>query len=477
MKRSIDQFLASFPELIAERGEAIYDNGDYRVYTKNDMLFDCDVYGTYDNYQVKLFLEDDKIIGAKCSCPYYEGGKMCKHIYAVTLALKDRMRHSANKKTEIAVPTDEKDFPAKYKVYQNDGTFTKDSMTAFLAPLIQGQKKETLLSLCKITKRKTEFTYFLETLCDSVLKEWFFSSVTEKNLPSPLFRYFIDFMVKHTELSGYLNNEALAAALDNDLGSFDFFFPMFEEAMILNQKERVKLFSNSLMAINYISDDSLFRFLSENEKTENYVSYFEKRLKKGKLFKFEYAFLFPYLTEEEKSKYLFLTRETQHGYYSYDYGITDDYSEKRFITQKKIRILGGTAPESVNEMSLIDFGAFRNTIFRQYKSVALRRFKTVIAGFNRKKSILPYEVFCAYLVFRDCLEDYPELKVSFERFLDKMQGVRGLTPQIHGCLFELMKKTGYLNENCTYVDFEEGTKGFDAMDIGKTDEKEITEWY
>lgn len=284
-------------------------------------------------------------------------------------------------------------------------------------------------------------------------------------------------MQKHVEVSGFLNDEVIAAALDNGNGNFDFFFPMFEGTMILNQKERVKLFSNSLIAINYISDNSLFRFLRENEKPENYVSYFERRLKKGMLFKFEYAFLYPYLTEEEKKKYLFLTRENRRGYSYSDYGSTNDYFEKRFITEEKIRILSGAAPELVNDMSLIDFGAFRDTVFKQYKSNAIRRFKAVFSGFNRRKSILPYEVFCAYLVFRDCLADYPELNIQFEHLLDKMQSVHGLTPQIHSYLFELRKKTGYLNENCTYVDFEEGTKGFDAMDIGKANEKETTEWY
>lgn len=138
MKRSIDQFLAGFPELIADRGEAIYVKGDYKVYAMNDTLFDCDVYGTHDNYQVKLFLEDGKIIGAKCDCPYFEEGKMCKHIYAVSLALKARLKRSARKSAEISVPKDDKDFPARYKEYQADYAFTKGSMADFLFPLIQG---------------------------------------------------------------------------------------------------------------------------------------------------------------------------------------------------------------------------------------------------------------------------------------------------------------------------------------------------
>ena len=47
------------------------------------------------------------------------------------------------------------------------------------------------------------------------------------------------------------------------------------------------------------------------------------------------------------------------------------------------------------------------------------------------------------------------------------------SPYILALVFELQKKRKKLDQHCPYVDFVEGTEGYDPMDVKKIDEKEL----
>lgn len=73
-----------FDEKIMTRGEMYYENNLIHNYKVVGNKYTCNIKGTED-YKVSLIYDNDtcEIKEVSCTCPYYESGNNCKHIFAL----------------------------------------------------------------------------------------------------------------------------------------------------------------------------------------------------------------------------------------------------------------------------------------------------------------------------------------------------------------------------------------------------------
>ena len=76
-----------FEDIIKERGERYYNRNKIKDYKKDNDTYNAIVIGEKE-YKVSLVLDKDNIKDAKCTCPHFEKGNYCKHIYALLYKIK-----------------------------------------------------------------------------------------------------------------------------------------------------------------------------------------------------------------------------------------------------------------------------------------------------------------------------------------------------------------------------------------------------
>lgn len=86
--KNIDNYQKNFDVTIAIKGEQIYLNNKIKNLTNEGNKYKAIVEGTKD-YKVEVeFDDEDKIKEMKCTCPYFEKEKNCKHTHSVVFAAK-----------------------------------------------------------------------------------------------------------------------------------------------------------------------------------------------------------------------------------------------------------------------------------------------------------------------------------------------------------------------------------------------------
>ena len=474
MNWPINQFLSRLPQFSRNRGQDIYDQHRYEKVELTPDQFSCVIKGTNEDYQVQIGLHENMITDVSCECMDFCRGNLCKHLYAAALVLKDEIQKAVMDQPIDIDFGNKKAVIRTYKNYVVSDFFNRKSMECFLNPYIQSGDKEMILTLFHLANRKREFCFFLDILNASSCREWFFSAVTKDMIPASFEKGFVEFAQEHDDLFALIKNEIISDAMAKNYGRKEFYISCFEQAMILNQKDKVKFFADQVITINAHTDEMLFRYLKKNERPENYTSYFRNRLANGQLYSFEYAFLYPYLTTAEKD--LSLSGIINYRYKNYFYypKEVDNYNNRQFVTENQTKIAAGNHTAKLDEMNIADFAAFRYTIFKDYKKIAFKRFKIVFGGFSRKRTVTEFEIYCIYLIMRDCIDDYyDELSIPLQKFFLIMNSMVISSPYILALVFELQKKRKKLDQHCPYVDFEEGTEGYDPMDVKKIDEKEL----
>ena len=94
----IDEQLKNFQHQIIKRGKDYYKAGNVIQVIKNKNTFIAKVEGT-DYYEVKITIDkDSKTLSCNCDCPYEF---LCKHEYAVLLAIKNKKYIEKELKEEI----------------------------------------------------------------------------------------------------------------------------------------------------------------------------------------------------------------------------------------------------------------------------------------------------------------------------------------------------------------------------------------
>ena len=78
-----------FRSVILERGEDYYLGGEVDDLQQTDYGYHAVVHGSED-YDVDIYVEDEKVMDMDCDCPYAEDGNNCKHMAAVLFALTDK---------------------------------------------------------------------------------------------------------------------------------------------------------------------------------------------------------------------------------------------------------------------------------------------------------------------------------------------------------------------------------------------------
>ena len=117
MAITLDNFEYHVPFKIWQRGMDYYD--DDAVIDLDEMApgeWVATVEGT-DEYLVELSLKGREVQSWSCECPY-DGGDICKHVVAVVLAIRDKMKN-INKPKAKEVTLEELMKCAKPEDYQN----------------------------------------------------------------------------------------------------------------------------------------------------------------------------------------------------------------------------------------------------------------------------------------------------------------------------------------------------------------------
>ena len=87
-----DRCLHSFESRVRSRGDAYARSGHITELTSDGVVVDAEVTGSYENiYDVMIDFADcasGKVL-ASCECPYFDGGDLCKHIWAVLRQMDD----------------------------------------------------------------------------------------------------------------------------------------------------------------------------------------------------------------------------------------------------------------------------------------------------------------------------------------------------------------------------------------------------
>ncbi len=110
MNKDIKVFDNNFEPQIMERGIGYYYNDLVKDIKKKEHTYTCKIEGTrVYNVSLKLNVKEDKILEAKCNCPYsIDREKYCKHIYALLYSLKgEKLDTKPIKKTKYTPPTNE----------------------------------------------------------------------------------------------------------------------------------------------------------------------------------------------------------------------------------------------------------------------------------------------------------------------------------------------------------------------------------
>lgn len=84
-------FYKYFSARILERGMDYYHNDFVKDVNINENTLSALVEGT-EPYKVSIILDSDKIIEMKCTCPYAESGKKCKHMVAALFKWESEYR-------------------------------------------------------------------------------------------------------------------------------------------------------------------------------------------------------------------------------------------------------------------------------------------------------------------------------------------------------------------------------------------------
>lgn len=98
INKIIDKNINNFQHQIIKRGEDYYKDGNVSQVIKNKNTFIAKVEGT-DYYEVKITIDkDSKTLSCNCTCPCEF---LCKHEYAVLLAIKNKKYIEKELKEEI----------------------------------------------------------------------------------------------------------------------------------------------------------------------------------------------------------------------------------------------------------------------------------------------------------------------------------------------------------------------------------------
>ena len=79
-----------FDELIIKRGDKLFKDGKIKQLKISNHKYSCTIEGTQVYSLFIEFDEYDNINNMECSCPYYEKGNNCKHLY--TLLIEEKLK-------------------------------------------------------------------------------------------------------------------------------------------------------------------------------------------------------------------------------------------------------------------------------------------------------------------------------------------------------------------------------------------------
>src|SRR6266542_6633709 len=83
------QLSHEFTRKVRNKGAGYYRNGAVEIVSHTDSQVDAIVSGTED-YLVRLTL-GRVALNVACTCPYFDGGDTCKHLWATMLKADDRL--------------------------------------------------------------------------------------------------------------------------------------------------------------------------------------------------------------------------------------------------------------------------------------------------------------------------------------------------------------------------------------------------
>lgn len=283
MRDAIKSFIDEFDIKSAQKGKELYQkDAVYKIYNEGK-TYHCLVKGISDTY--KTIIKFDKkgdINSCYCSCPHFDRGYLCKHLYASLLALDDYL--DSEKDSEIdneqsnIIEADFKESEnedvlenqsnleqsnlkltknaiASFKQFATDYSVDTDSMLSFLNSYnLTSSDLVTLFTMIKKAKPLEVFLTYLE----KNINIDFFKNIDLSLFPSsyslkPLAQFFIN----HPELLQYLSLNSLSQLfLKNKISSID---------------ERITLL---FLCLNYNAKGAIKAFFDEKENKLDFFKMF-----------------------------------------------------------------------------------------------------------------------------------------------------------------------------------------------------------
>lgn len=105
-----------FDELIIKRGDKLFKDDKIKQLKISNHKYSCTIEGTQVYSLFIEFDEYDNINNMECSCPYYEKGNNCKHLYA--LLIEAKLKDNYNK---LIILKNKRldEFKNQFKIYKN----------------------------------------------------------------------------------------------------------------------------------------------------------------------------------------------------------------------------------------------------------------------------------------------------------------------------------------------------------------------
>ncbi len=456
MRESLLKFASQFETKSIIRGLELYQVNAVSEPLVRGNKYYFDVEGNSDDYEVEIFLNDSQEVeDVYCSCPHFNSGHLCKHIYASLLELSDVLDNEEEEEdetplyTNIDKPTiieanststikpenennDENSTKKKkltnsalhdLKSYFHSYDVDEDSLTNFLSKFELSSKE--LVSLFQMIRKQRPLEIFLSYYKDKLDKE-FFENIDLFSFPNsfPL-KALASFLVEHSNMLEYLSDLSLAELLSKKrTPDLDVRTTLLFLCLSLKRFNAIKCyFAEQENHLVFTQDDYLIKYMKANLTKEQCLACFAPRIETFTLTRMEAAFIYPYLSSTTKSEYKnFFSHHDcanrNYYYYNYDKG---EYQYGLPLDRNFFYLLDQQPTDELKLYDLKTMYYLRELIFTdENMPIFEKRFKQLAQTLFRSKSIDFKKIYC-------CLNIILEYK-------DKSKVINDLIVKANECL-------------------------------------------
>jgi hypothetical protein len=457
-------FLADFDYNSKWRGQLLYKTEQVSGHGLVNGTYSCLVHGDTGDYETYVTLDrNGKVLDYGCECAYFASGHKCKHLYATVLSYDDYLRsHGMTKKAEPIpehelmqayepAPTskyerivksfaktgnssnlDQKNFDKIFDTYKTN--------PELIAKLIGCVRKEYIM----------EFVVsFLERhidLCPGVFQSKEFGNMIE-SMP---FRPLIAFLKKHSKLLQYMDESCM-----------DFLFKKKYQKNAIDRSAMLFLclhwhntmaiksfFRGDENSLTFMQDVRLIDYLRKNEKPSVWLDVFEDKIKNFTLTRMQAGFLYPYFSDETKSRMDIFFKDNDSASHRYYFSYVDYDQEYYYIAPMNrsfYYLLVANPSSDAGDYNLKTMYYLREKIFSSSTDPnMIKRFKVLVSALARTRNPTFDKAYCCARILVEYCDKDPNLSEIAMKFLTS-EGIKSLPDE------ELIPLREKIEEECRFM--------------------------